>query len=122
MRADLERAIDEAAQKGEVLKVPLAVTENGDPIRFAPSSLFEPSAETPLWGAEGSGTYSGVAAPTHSSGKGLFSWGDATRPLPAVDFFSVADQLAEVDKMNELAAQILECATPGAMQMAEAAE
>jgi hypothetical protein len=33
-------------------------------------------------------------------------------------FGSVADQLAEVDRMNELAAQIMECATPGAMAMA----
>jgi hypothetical protein len=116
-RADIERAIDAAAQKGEVLKVPLAVTENGEPIRFAPSSAFEPSAETPLWGAEGASTYSGVGAPNDSTGKGVFSWG-GERPLPAVDFFSVADQLAEVDRMNELANQILACATPGAMQLA----
>lgn len=33
-------------------------------------------------------------------------------------FGSVADQLAEVDRMNELASQILECVTPGAMQLA----
>ena len=114
MRADVERAIDEAAQKGEVLKVPLAVTENGDPIRFAPSSVFEPAAETPLWGAEG--MYSGVGAPNYSTGGGIFSaMFDEGRPLPAIDFFSVADQLAEVDRMNELASQILACATPGAM-------
>jgi hypothetical protein len=49
-----------------------------------------------------------------------FTGGYDKAGLPIMDpnFGSVADQLAEVDRMNDLAAQILECATPGAMAMA----
>jgi hypothetical protein len=73
MRVDVERAIDEAAQNGKALQIPIGVDYER-------------------------GSMSGVNA-------------DSFLPI----FGSVADQLAEVDRMNEIAAQILACATPGAM-------
>lgn len=74
-RADVERAIDEAAQSGKELQTPTGLKFTG-------------------------------------------GYDKAGLPIMDPSFGSVADQLAEVDKMNELAAQILACATPGAMQMA----
>jgi hypothetical protein len=82
-RADVERAIDQAAQKGEAPQVPLGFD-------------FE---------RDGDG---------HPIMSGMF--GNQTTMTPI--FGNVADALAEVDKMNELAAQIMACATPGAMQTA----
>jgi hypothetical protein len=84
-RADLERAIDEAAKSGKALQVPIGFD-------------FER-------GPDGYPIMSGM-------------FGNQVTMTPI--FGRVADQLAEVDKMNELAAQIAACATPGAMQ--EAAE
>ena len=81
-RADVERAIDEAAQKGEALRVPIGWEwqKNSDG-SLAMDGLFPSPVYSPIFG-------------------------------------NVADHLAEIDKMNELAAQILECATPAALQMA----
>jgi hypothetical protein len=76
IRADVERAIDQAAQKGEALQMPIGV-----------------DYEKGSWSTDASG----YAPPI---------------------FGKVADQLAEVDRMNELTSQIMECATPGAMQAA----
>jgi hypothetical protein len=72
MRADVERAIDEAAQGGKELQTPTG-------LRFT-------------------GGYDKMGA-----------------PIMDPSFRSVADQLAEVDRMNALADQIAACATPMAM-------
>jgi hypothetical protein len=89
-RADLERAIDQAAQKGEVLQMPTGVH----------------------WAMNRDGSLESLR---HSLVDQLLG---ADNYHHAPIFGSVADQLAEVDRMNELANQIAQCAMPGAMQMA----
>jgi hypothetical protein len=85
-RADVERAIDEAAQS--------KYSDNG--------TLLE----------------KGKALQTPTGLNWTGGYDKLQQPIMEPVFRDVADQLAEVDKMNDLAAQILECATPGAMQMA----
>ena len=85
MRADTERAIDDAAKGGNALQAPMG-------FRWATKS-------------DGSLVMTG-----------MFHNVPEYEPI----FGNVADQLAEVDAMHELAARILACATPAAM--AEAAQ
>ena len=91
MRADVERAIDEAAQSGKALQIP-----------FDTKLLLKPNGEPVL---EGSLVQKLLGFMTPAYG-----------PV----YGRVADELAEVDRYSELAAQIAACALPGAMQ--EAAE
>ena len=89
MRADVERAIDEAAQTGKALQVPIDIRP-----------VLKPSGEPVL---EGSliQTLLGFRTP-------------AFEPV----FGSVADELAEIDRYKAMADQMAQCALPGAMQEA----